>query len=67
MPDHAARHIGRFLLKHGLQVLTGHPQQDLRTREPRLDIEVVAVPRDTFMAIGRPRGHGLGEVAGELL
>ncbi len=55
------------VVKHGSQLLAGHPQQDLRAREPLLDKEVVAVQRDTPMAVGRPRDHGLGEVAGQLL
>ena len=45
----------------------GVAMQDLRAREPLLDREVVAVQGDAPMTVGRPRDHGLGEVAGELL
>jgi hypothetical protein len=55
------------VLEHGAQLRAGHPQQDLRAWEPLLDIEVVAVQRDTPMAVGRPRDYRLGEVASQLL
>ena len=64
-PILAAAILGEdHMLKHRAQLLAGDPQQDPGPRQAFFDVEVVAVQRDTPMAVGRPWEYCLGKVAG---
>src|SRR6266550_6007112 len=54
------------LVKGGSSPLPGHPPPDPRLGYTLLHIDVVAGQRDAPIAVGRPRDHRLGNVAGPL-